>query len=132
MDGNGFLSVTVVYTEIKQPLSSMFLSQKSLPDRWSLSVFALSIWALTTASIACTGNHVVTGRVISVFPKSITIVEKITVVDIDGHHWTFESDGEYSGFTPSHLLEHQVAGDPIKIKYRELAGKLLIITIQDG
>jgi len=128
----GFLSVMVVYTEIKQPFKSMFLSQMSLPSRWLLSVFTLSIWALTTASIACAGNQVVTGHVTSVFPKSITIVEKITVVDMDGHHWTFESDGEYSGFTPSHLLEHQVTGDPIKIKYRAQAGKLLIITIQDG
>ncbi len=87
---------------------------------------------LTTASIACADNHVVTGRVTGVFPKSISIVDKITVVDMDGHHWTFESDGEYSGFTSSHLVEHQVTGDPVKIKYRELAGKLLIITIKDG
>ena len=94
--------------------------------------------ALLTAicvMVACqpaAGDGVVVGHVIDVTAKSLVEVETLTVVDDDGKEWVFNG-GEFPGFTPSHLEEHQALGEPVRVFYvTEEDGSLRIVRIEDG
>lgn len=85
--------------------------------------------------VACqpaSGDGVVVGHVIEVTAKSLVEVETLTVVDDDGNTWVFNG-GEFPGFTPSHLEEHQALGEPVRVFYvTEEDGSLRIVRIEDG
>ena len=73
----------------------------------------------------------VTGEVTDVQSRSITEFDSLTIVDSKGQTWTF-SGGAFSGFTPSHLIEHQALGDPVKVWYVEENGVRRVTHIEDG
>ena len=94
--------------------------------------------ALLTAicvMVACkpaSGDDVVVGHVTEVTAKSLVEVETLTVLDDDGTIWVFNG-GEFPGFTPSHLEEHQALGEPVRVFYvTEEDGSLRIVRIEDG
>ena len=102
------------------------------------SKFRAGYVALLTAvcvAVACqptTGDGAVVGHVTEVTARSLVEVESLTIVTGDGKEWVF-SGGEFPGFTPSHLEEHQALGEPVRVFYvREEDGSLRIVRIEDG
>ena len=72
------------------------------------------------------------GHVVEVTAKSLVEVETLTIVAGDGKEWVFIG-GEFPGFTPSHLEEHQALGEPVRVYYvTEEDGALRIVRIEDG
>ncbi len=100
-----------------------------------LRVGSVALLTIMCASIACqpaTDNGVVVGNVIEVTARSVVEVETLKIVADDGETWEF-TGGEFPGFTPSHLEEHQALGDPVRVFYaREEDGSLRIVRIEDG
>ena len=109
-----------------------------MPNLGSSSKFRGGTVALIAAfciALGCqpaAGDGEVVGQVVEVTAKSLIEVETLTIVTSDGTEWEF-SGGEFSGFTPSHLEEHQALGEPIKVVYvREDDGSFRIVRIEDG
>ena len=81
---------------------------------------------------SATGDGVVVGHVVEVTAKSLVEFETLTIMTADGKKWVF-SGGEFPGFTPSHLEEHQALGEPVRVFYvTEEDGSLHIVRIEDG
>ena len=91
---------------------------------------AFTIPALSGA--ACGGDDIkkIRGAVVGVQPASLTEVQSLVVRDDDGVLWAFRTEGPI-GFTPSHLKEHQVFGQPVTVLYRETDEGLLAIEVTD-
>ncbi len=96
-----------------------------------VALIALVILAVFAVCESDPEGTAVTGEVTDVRPRSITEFESLTITDAEGKSWTF-AGGAFSGFTPSHLLEHQALGDPVKIWYVEEGGVLRVTHIEDG
>ncbi len=78
------------------------------------------------------GPESVSGQVVSVDSASVTIIANLTVEDATGKHWPFLGAGTFSGFTPSHLIEHRTLREPITVEYEESdSGQLIIVGISD-
>ena len=78
-------------------------------------------------------SGVVRGHVVDVQSKSLMELVSAEILDRDGKRWTFEAHGfnDPSDFTPSHLREHMVLGEPVTVKYRREDGVLVIDDIND-
>ena len=72
----------------------------------------------------------VRGMVVEVDAASLLDLESLTVLDDAGKRWTFVARG-YRGFTPSHLNEHRVLGDPVTVVFHRGSGGLVIDDITD-
>ena len=96
---------------------------------------AVALLAAICIVLGCqpaSGDGEVVGHVVEVIAKSLVEVETLTIVTSDGTEWEF-AGGEFSGFTPSHLEEHQALGEPVKVVYvREDDGSFRIVRIEDG
>jgi hypothetical protein len=68
----------------------------------------------------------VTGIVVRVEAASLTELEFIDVQDDTGFVWRFRPGDSYRGFTPSHLREHMVQGEPVTIVYEQSGDVLLM------
>ena len=109
-----------------------------VPNLMSSSLFrggAVALLAAICISVGCqpaAGDGAVVGQVVEVTARSLVEVETLTIVTSDGQEWDFEG-GEFPGFTPSHLEEHQALGEPVKVVYvRQEDGSLRIVRIEDG
>ena len=104
----------------------------------STSKFKAGFIALLAAifmAVGCqppSGDGAVVGHVVKVTARSLVEVESLTIVTSDGEEWEF-AGGEFPGFTPSHLEEHQALGEPVRVYYvKEEDGSLRIVRIEDG
>jgi hypothetical protein len=70
----------------------------------------------------------VTGHVVEVESKSLTTFSSLVVRDDDGELWTFQGQGTFTGFTPSHLNEHKILGETVTVEYSEREDGSLIAT----
>lgn len=69
---------------------------------------------------------------VDVQSQSILLIESLTIRDEEGKDWTFDIFPQgFIGFTPSHLLEHQAAGETITITYKETSEGLSVVKIED-
>ena len=88
-------------------------------------------------SVACggagEGTATVTGQIVQVTPDGIDSFSSLTVRDSSGQLWEF-GPGRFPEFTPSHLIQHQVNGEPVKVTYSGQAGErlLTIVAMEDG
>ncbi len=74
----------------------------------------------------------VVGLVVEVEARTITEIESLTIVSDDDRAWKF-TGGQFPGFTPSHLEEHQALGEPVRVSYvLEEDGTKRIVKIEDG
>lgn len=75
----------------------------------------------------------VRGHVVDVQSKSLMELTSADIVDGGGKRWRFEARGfsDPSDFTPSHIREHMVLGEPVTVKYRKEDGVLMIDDITD-
>ena len=93
---------------------------------------ALALFHVLAASSSVERDGEVVGLVVGVTARSITEVESLTVVSGDGREWEFVG-GEFPGFTPSHLEEHQALGEPVRVSYVvQDDGSKRIVKIEDG
>jgi hypothetical protein len=78
------------------------------------------------------GPASVSGQVVSVDSASVTTIANLTLEDAAGEQWLFLGSGTFSGFTPSHLIEHRTLREPITVEYEESeSGELVIVGISD-
>ena len=74
-----------------------------------------------------------TGMVTSVEARSLLEFESITVADESGVVLDFHAGGRRFGeFTPAHVREHMLLGDPVEVTYRQSGDVLLIVSLQDA
>ena len=72
----------------------------------------------------------VRGHVVEVVARNIAEVETLRLRDDAGEIWTFTSRG-FAGFTPSHLREHRLLGQPVVVFYVEEGDSLVAVDITD-
>ena len=75
-------------------------------------------------------TEIVRGLVLEVNAKSLLDIESLTIVDSVGNTWNFNAR-QFRGFTPSHLNEHRILGDPITVTFHRIEGDLVIEEIMD-
>ncbi len=92
---------------------------------------AILLVAIASACSSSDAGPSVTGQVVAVEARSITEFESLTIVDEDGKTWEFIG-GLFSGFTPSHLREHQSLNEPVKVTYTQDGDRLRVTRIEDG
>lgn len=108
---------------------------------FNLSSFVFRLWSVLALALvlACGGNGAaanpdtaeqVRGHVVEVVARNITQVETLRIQDENGRVWAFTTEG-FAGFTPSHLREHQLFGQPVLVSYVEKDGKLVAVDITD-
>ena len=93
-------------------------------------VFLMSL--LFAAACAENDGQSVSGQVVSVIPSGIDSFSSLTIEDSEGTLWTFQG-GRFPEFTPSHLTEHQIAGEAVRVTYEEAEdGTLTVIALDDA
>ena len=97
-----------------------------------LSAVAVGLLAVLALLLAACGNDLKTvhGVVTDVQSRSLTEVATFSVQDSTGRLWSFETDGPIN-FTPSHIREHALMGQPVTVYYRAEGERLLAQRITD-
>jgi hypothetical protein len=72
----------------------------------------------------------VRGHVIQVVPRNISEFETLHIKSQTQKYYEFTSQG-FTGFTPSHIKEHQLFGQTLLVKYVNKNGKLIAISLED-
>lgn len=93
-------------------------------------MFAVWSGCNSEGSLSSQETEIVRGLVLEVNAKSLLDIESLTIVDNVGNTWNFNAKG-FRGFTPSHLNEHRVLGDPIAVTFHRIEGDLVIEEIID-
>mgnify|MGYP000568129023 CR=1 FL=1 len=94
-------------------------------------VFAVIVILIGVANVM-SGPDSVSGQVVSVASASVTTIANLRVEDASGKQWSFLGTGTFSGFTPSHLIEHRSLRESITVEYEESgSGELIIVGISD-
>ena len=74
-----------------------------------------------------------TGTVTNVESRSLLEFESITIASESGVVLDFHAGGRrFEEFTPAHVREHMVLGDPVEVTYRESGDTLLIVSLRDA
>ena len=81
-------------------------------------------------SASDTGPLQIRGRVLEVVARNVTEVETLRLLGEDGQEYRFTSEG-FAGFTASHLLNHQLLGQPVTVSYTRKGEQLMAVTITD-
>ncbi len=93
----------------------------------------LLVVAVAMVAAACGGEdgteNAVSGLVTEVRSRSITEVVTLTVQEEGtGKLWTFQTQGSVD-FTPSHIREHMLQGQPVTVRYQERQGQLIAVLV---
>ena len=97
----------------------------------SLSLLLITVFVLNLVSCYNPVDSV-RGLVVEVVAKSPIEVETLTLVDQDNTKLKFYSNGTiFQKFTPSHLREHMLLGDPITVWFERQGGILFLKEIKD-
>ena len=80
----------------------------------------------------CSGDTgTVIGRLTDVQSSGLLVLDSIEVIDEDGRFWKLESSGDLSHFTPSHLRQHMVLGEQLKVSFHRESDSLVIDSLTD-
>ena len=82
------------------------------------------------ASSGSTPAKQVNGQVLEVVGRNILEVETLRIRDATGKEWTFMTEG-FVGFTPSHIRQHQLFGEPVSVSYIEKGAVLVAVEVTD-
>ena len=72
-----------------------------------------------------------TGLVLEAVERSLSEIESLRLRDDDGRVWEFSTRGTV-GTSAAHLRQHQVAGQRVIVKYREVGGRLIAFEVKDA
>ncbi len=116
--------------------STCFVLNKALISFgiWPLAIVVVALGGCDrTPEGTAKGLSSFTGTVTSFEAESLLELESITVVNESGEVLEFFADGRrLEEFTPAHVREHMVLGDPVEVTYRESGGRLLIVSLRDA
>ena len=109
--------------------------------KWQITWGSLLV-GLMAGVLACgdaaTGDSVtkatetVRGLVQEMKTRSLLELESLTLIDENGARLTFEArSGQVEGFTPSHIRDHMVQGQPVTVTFHRENGVLVINDITD-
>ena len=73
----------------------------------------------------------VRGRVLEVVGRNLAELETLRIRDESGKEWAFSAAQGFIGFSPSHIREHQIAGESLLITYVVQDGQLIALDIID-
>jgi hypothetical protein len=95
---------------------------------------ALILGASPDDAMVPAGTEEATGVVVAVESSGLTDVRAFTLRAPTGHLIPFRLDDFYSGpgFPPSHLIEHQVTAEPVRVWYRVENGVRQAVRIEDA
>ena len=65
-----------------------------------------------------------------VVARNISEVETLRLLGEDGQEYRFTTEG-FVGFTASHLLDHQLNGQPVIVTYIQKEEQLVAVAITD-
>lgn len=85
---------------------------------------------LVVAACGGDGEKTVTGMVLEAVEQNIVEIELLKVRDLTGKTWEFSTEGNV-GISAAHLRQHQVMGDGVVVKYKEVGGRLIATEIRD-
>ena len=102
-------------------------------------LFAMSLIVAFGAIVACgpddsttSEQKTVRGQLTDVQAESFLDLNSITVAADDGRSYTLQGRGrQHTGFLPSHLREHMVAGEAVTVTFHEEDGALVLDSIED-
>lgn len=97
-----------------------------------MAVF-LAILATTLVLTAGCGTDdalQIRGQVVEVLPRNFSELELLRIRDDEGRTYTFETEG-FTGFTPSHVREHQFLGQTLLVTYEKRGDVLVAIKLED-
>ena len=111
----------------------------------AVRVGSLAVGLILALIIACGGNSPdlgspdmdnpkggqVRGMVLEVVGRNIVELETLRIRDETGKEWTFGAAQGFVGFSPSHLREHQLAGESVVVTYVTRGGELVAVDITD-
>ena len=83
----------------------------------------------TATSVMEATKHV-RGQLLDVVGRNITEVALLRIRDENSKIWSFSTEGPV-GFTPSHLLDHQLLGESVLVLYIEKGDTLVAVDIRD-
>ena len=108
------------------------MSISERPARHHLALAALAGMVLLLLAVACGGGEKeVSGLVLEAVERSLTEIESLRLRDDDGRVWQFSTEGPV-GTTAAHLRQHQIAGERIVVRYREVDGRLIAFDVKDA
>jgi predicted small lipoprotein YifL len=99
-----------------------------------MRVFLLAAALLLAITLSGCGNdtagpeaaeQTLRAEIMDVRARDLQRIESLTVRDANGQTWVFESRGPLE-FTPSHVREHMVLGEPIEVTFHE-DGDILVV-----
>ena len=96
----------------------------------SLVVSAACGEPASSASETGSGEMRIRGMVLEVIARNLTEVETLRLLGEDDQEYRFTSEG-FVGFSPSHLREHQLFGQPVIVSYVKKGGQLVAVAITD-
>jgi len=110
----------------------VYLNSINIRQRISITILTLTTFILLSCAdpSETENNKLIRGRVISVVAKSISDVQTFKVQSPTGEIYSFQVNG-FIGFTPSHIKEHQVTGDPVTVTYISGNNVLIATKITD-
>ena len=74
----------------------------------------------------------VSGLILDLDARSLLELESVTLEDENGATWIFEAQGKrLAGFTPSHLREHMLLGEPVTVAFHRENGVLVLDDVTD-
>jgi hypothetical protein len=76
-------------------------------------------------------NHSVIGLITEVKDVSLRDINFFELTDFNGSEFIFHMPQIKRGFTPSHLMQHMVSGDPVIITYVKNNDMWEVINIED-
>ncbi|MQG16121.1 MAG: hypothetical protein FI698_04875 [SAR202 cluster bacterium] len=71
------------------------------------------------------------GRLINIESSTITKIRSIKLIDSNQRIWKFDIEDEFGHFTPSHLKEHMISGDLIKVLFYSTKDSKIVLNITD-
>ena len=97
----------------------------------SLLLILLLLIACDTDAGATYNNQLeIRGMVLEVNPRDISQIESFRLSGNDGSEYTFTTR-DFIGFSPSHLVEHQVQGHSVLVKYINDQNILIALELSD-
>ncbi len=97
------------------------------------ALLALVIAAVVLFRVCGTGedsSETVHGRVTSVENRSIIQVDSFSLLDAEGETWSFIAEWPLE-FTPSHLREHMLTGEEVRVRFRRVGDVLIAVSVAD-
>lgn len=83
--------------------------------------------------VACSGQETVRGVVVDV-QGDLQTVERFTLLTEEGEQLEFVPGTglRFDGGPLSHLRQHMVSGEPVRVRYESESGALVVVEVSDG